>query len=99
MLSRFTPRQLRFAGLLTAGVFFAVWLNVSGIRIFQDLRTAWAEERSLESEIEELRLVNAELEEEIGDLEENGARIEELARQKLGLARKGEVVVRLPEKK
>ena len=99
MFSRFRARQTRLVGLLVAGVAFAVWLNISGIRIFQDLRAAWGEERRLEAEIEELHRVNSEIEEEIGDLEENGARIEELARQKLGLAREGEVVVRLPDKK
>ncbi len=87
------------AALLIAGAVFAMWLNVSGIRIFQDMRAAWKEEAHLKTEIEDLRQQNAEIEKDIGDLEVNGARIEQLARQKLGLARKGEVVVRLPEKK
>ena len=64
-----------------------------------DLREAWIEESRLSEEIQELEQYNAELEADIKALEANGFRVEQLAREKLGLARENEVVVVVPGKK
>lgn len=57
------------------------------------------EERRLSEEIQELEQRNAELEADIQALEGNGFRVEQLAREKMGLARENEVVVVVEGKK
>jgi cell division protein FtsB len=77
----------------------AVWLQASGLQTVLDLHAAWLEERRLSEEIEELEQRNAELEADIKALESNGFRVEQLAREKMGLARENEFVVVVPGKK
>lgn len=54
--------------------------------------------RQLEQEIQELEQENAELRKDIHRLQHDSARIEELARERLGFVRKGETVYQLLEK-
>ncbi|MDA0205437.1 MAG: septum formation initiator family protein [Acidobacteria bacterium] len=75
------------------------WLQASGMQAVLDLREAWMEESRLSEQIQELEQHNAELEADIKALESNGFRVEQLAREKLGLARENEVVVVVPGKK
>lgn len=53
--------------------------------------------RSLEQEIQEIARTNAELRQEITRLQKDPARIEEVARERLGLVRKGETVYQIVE--
>jgi len=57
------------------------------------------DERRLSEEIQQLEKRNAELEADIKALEPNGFRVEQLAREKMGLARENEFVVVVPGKK
>ena len=75
------------------------WLQASGLQAVLDLREAWMEESRLSEEIQELEQRNAELEADIKALEDNGFRVEQLAREKLGLARENEFVVVVEGKK
>ena len=75
------------------------WLQASGLQAVLDLREAWMEESRLSEEIQELEQQNAELEADIKALESNGFRVEQLAREKLGLARENEFVVVVEGKK
>ena len=75
------------------------WLQASGLQAVLDLREAWMEEGRLSEEIQELEQRNAELEADIKALEDNGFRVEQLAREKLGLARENEFVVVVEGKK
>ena len=75
------------------------WLQASGLQAVLDLREAWMEESRLSEEIQELEQRNTELEADIKALEDNGFRVEQLAREKLGLARETEFVVVVEGKK
>jgi cell division protein FtsB len=77
----------------------AAWMQASGLRTVLDLFDAWQQERRLSEEIQELEQRNAELEADIKALETNGFRVEQLAREKMGLARENEFVVVVPGKK
>ena len=59
------------------------WLQASGLQAVLDLREAWMEESRLSEEIQELEQRNTELEADIKALEDNGFRVEQLAREKL----------------
>jgi cell division protein FtsB len=78
---------------------FAVWFHASGFRTAVDLRDGWRQRSAAQAEIETLMKRNAELEAEIEQLDESGVGVERLAREKLGMAREGEVVIRIPQKK
>jgi len=86
-------------GYICAAALAVAWLQASGLRTVLDLREAWGEESSLSEEIQELEERNAELEADIKALESNGFRVEQLAREKMGLARENEFVVVVPGKK
>lgn len=78
---------------------FLVWVQQSGFRTVLELRAAWRAEAALEEQVAALKSDNARLENEIEELEQNGRRVEEIARGKLGYAREGEIVIRIPEKR
>ena len=86
-------------GYICAAALAVAWLQASGLRTVLDLREAWQEESRLSEEIQELEERNAELEADIKALESNGFRVEQLAREKMGLARENEFVVVVPGKK
>jgi cell division protein FtsB len=76
----------------------AAWLQASGLETVIDLRNSWAEEERLAAEIEAIELENEALRLENEDLQSNGFRVEQLAREKMGLARENEFVVVVPGK-
>lgn len=86
-------------GYICAAALAVAWLQASGLQTVLDLREAWQEESRLSVEIQELEERNAELEADIKALESNGFRVEQLAREKMGLARENEFVVVVPGKK
>ena len=92
-------RARKRIGYICAAALAVAWLQASGLQTFLDLREAWMEEKRLSQEIEELEQRNAELEADIKALETNGFRVEQLAREKMGLARENEFVVVVPGKK
>lgn len=91
-------RRRRRIILICAAAATAVWLQSSGLQTVLDLRANWLEEQRLSTEIEELKSHNAELEKDIQALESNGFRVEQLAREKMGLARENEFVIVVPGK-
>jgi cell division protein FtsB len=86
-------------GVICAIAVVVAWMQASGLQAVLDLREAWMEESRLSEEIQELEQQNAELEADIKALESNGFRVEQLAREKLGLARENEFVVVVEGKK
>ena len=86
-------------GYICAAALAVAWLQASGLQTVLDLSEAWQEESRLSEEIQELEQRNAELEADIKELEGNGFRVEQLAREKMGLARENEFVVVVPDKK
>ena len=88
---------------LVVGGIFAVALTVSlffdemGVRRYIAMQK---HARELESDIKELEHTNSDLRVEVRRIQYDPARIEELARERLGFVRKGETVYQLvPESK
>lgn len=81
------------------GFLVLAWLQISGFQTFLDLRQAWRQESQLETEISDLEQRIAELEDSVEGLEaDDSEAILLLAREKLGLALDGQIVVKVPEK-
>lgn len=89
-------RKLIILGLCFVGVL--AWFQTSGLRTVLELRASWSREEAISSEVDHLKQQNDELEKEIGELESDGDGVERIARQKLGWAEEGEVVIKVPEK-
>lgn len=91
---KWSRRSLLFAGMALLG---ALWFQQTGYQTLHDLKVSIEEERALAAEVEQLRAENAELDTEIQSLQQEGW--EKLARERLGLAKPGEYVVKIPGKK
>ena len=81
---------LAFAGVLVASFFF----DEMGVPKYLQMRR---HAQQLEQEILEIERSNAALRTEIGRLQHDPVRIEELARERLGFVRKGETVYQVVE--
>ena len=77
------------AAILVAALF------VAGMRSYRDLAVQRARESSLESRLAETRLRIEELERRIDLLRTDPGTLEKIAREDLGMARPGDLVVRL----
>ena len=89
-------RGLLYVGLLVAAAAFFRFAGYDGL---MELRSSWREERELQQELQRLRDENVSIEDGIEDLSPDGAAIERIARQDLGWAKPGEIVIKIPEKK
>lgn len=96
-------RQIAKRIALVAGGLFAVALTVSlffdemGVRRYIAMQK---HARALELDIQELEQMNGDLRIEVRRIQHDPARIEELARERLGFVKKGETVYQLvPESK
>jgi cell division protein FtsB len=83
-----------FAGLAVAA---GVGFQLTGFGTMMDLRESLEQERALAAEVYELEQQNEALDAEIQSLQKAGW--EKLARERLGLAKPGEYVVKIPGKK
>jgi cell division protein FtsB len=79
------------AGLMLVVSFF---FDARGVPKYLEMR---GRAERLTAEIAEIRKTNAELRAEIGRLQRDPARIEALARERLGFVRKGETVYQIVE--
>lgn len=79
-------------GIVAVGLCFSFFFDDMGVRKYLAMRT---HARQLEEEIQELERVNTELRTEIHRVQHDPARIEELARERLGFVRKGETVYQI----
>ena len=89
-------RRLLYVGLLLAAAAFFRFAGYDGL---MELRESWRTERQLESELQQLREENLRIEGGIEELAPDGAAIERIARQDLGWAKPGEIVIKIPGKK
>lgn len=89
------PRRLRFLLLLGVGAAVAV-LSLAAARSWHDLERARARDRELASEIAATATRVTQLEARITRLKTDSLLIERLAREELGLAKPGDVVIQLP---
>lgn len=101
MLEGMSPRDwkwsrssLLFAALAVLG---ALWFQQTGYRTMRDLLTSLQQERVLEAEVQQLEAQNAALDGDIQSLQKEGW--ERVVRERLGWAKPGEYVVKIPGKK
>lgn len=92
-------RNRKRLGYIVLVVAAAAWLQASGLDTAIDLRDSWDEEERLSAGIDELERQNKALVEDNQALRSNGFRVEQLAREKMGLARENEFVVVVPGKR
>src|SRR6185295_6862186 len=86
---------LLIVGLLVGGtIVLSLFFNERGLPKYLDMRKR---ADVLDSEIKDLEKHNASLRAEIARVQRDPARIEELARERLGLVRKGETVYQIVE--
>ena len=91
-------QRSRLLFLAVLGAVFVGWLHQSGLSTFFQLRDAWRSEATLQKEVADLEARNQALKSEIEALGDNGEAVEKIAREKLRLAREGEVIILLPDK-
>ena len=89
-------RWLSFLALVFVGLAF---YHLSVYERLRELNASWEREKEIELRLGSLREENAHLEAAIDDLAPEGPAIERIARQKLEMVRKGETLVKIPEKR
>ena len=89
-------RWLSFLALVFVGLAF---YHLSVYERLTELNASWEREKEIELRLGSLREENAHLEAAIDDLAPEGPAIERIARQKLEMVRKGETLVKIPEKR
>ncbi len=89
-------RWLSFLALVFVGL---VFYHLSVYERLTELNASWEREKETALRLESLREENAHLEAAIDDLAPEGPAIERIARQKLEMVRKGETLVKIPEKR
>ena len=93
-MTKWSRRSLVLGGLALAAT---VWFQQTGYRTLVDLHDSLEQERALQADVDSLKAQNDALDAEIQSLQQQGW--EKLARERLGLAKKGEYVVKIPGKK
>ena len=71
--------------------------DVFGTHGYLAMRRTQQEIDKVKAGIEQLNKENAELEQEVKDLRSDPRKIEKIARDELGLARPGEVIIKIPQ--
>ena len=93
-------KQKRLALLGLGGFAVLAWLQISGFQTFLDLRAAWKQEAQVEQEVVDIESRIAALEASVEGLESDDSEaLLLIAREKLGLALEGEIVVKIPGKR
>jgi cell division protein FtsB len=84
-------------GLLAILVAFMIVHDIFGTHGFLAMRRTHDEIRKVQANLDKLNKENQELEQEVKDLKTDPRLIEKIARDDLGLARPGEVIIRIPQ--
>jgi cell division protein FtsL len=84
-------------GLLGLLVLVMIVHDVFGTHGFLVMRRTQNEIRRVKADLEALRKENAALAQEVKDLNTDPRLIEKIARDDLGLARPGEIIIRIPQ--
>ena len=84
-------------GLLGLLVLVMIVHDVFGTHGFLAMRRTQTEIRKVKADIETLSKENAALAQEVKDLNSDPRLIEKIARDDLGLARPGEIIIRIPQ--
>ena len=84
-------------GLLGLLVVVLVMHDIFGAHGFLAMRRTQEEMRRAETNLDRLNKENAQLEQEVKDLKTDPKLIEKIARDDLGLARPGEIIIKIPQ--
>jgi cell division protein FtsL len=84
-------------GLLGLLVLVMIVHDVFGTHGFLAMRRTQDEIRKVKADLDALRKENAALAQEVKDLNSDPRLIEKIARDDLGLARPGEIIIRIPQ--
>jgi cell division protein FtsB len=71
--------------------------DVFGTHGFLAMRRTQSEIKKVKADLDQLSKENATLEQEVKDLKSDPRLIEKIARDDLGLARPGEIIIRIPQ--
>jgi cell division protein FtsL len=85
------------AALLGLLLFALVIHDIFGTHGYLAMRRTRQEIRKVNSDIEQLNKENVRLEEEVKELKSDPRKIEKIARDELGLAKPGEVIIKIPQ--
>ena len=91
---KWSRRSLLLAAFAALGL---VWFQQTGYQTMKDLIAALEQEHALAAEVQQLEAQNAALDSEIQSLQKEGW--ERVVRERLGWAKPGEYVVKIPGKK
>jgi cell division protein FtsB len=81
--------------VIVLSIFGLILLGAIFIPGYLKIRRLVKDNRELEKQIEEIKQVNRRLEEEQRKLENDPVYLEKVAREKLGVAKKGEIIYRV----
>ncbi|MFI5091885.1 MAG: septum formation initiator family protein [Candidatus Acidiferrum sp.] len=85
------------SGLLGLMVLVMVVHDIFGTHGFLAMRRTESEIKKVKADLDQLSKENAALEQETKDLKSDPRLIEKIARDDLGLARPGEIIIRIPQ--
>ena len=71
--------------------------DIFGTHGYLAMRRTEQQIKKVKADTEELNKENVQLEEEVKDLKSNPRKIEKIARDELGLAKPGEVIIKIPQ--
>jgi cell division protein FtsB len=93
------PRLLRQYGATLLGLLLLALLvhDIFGTHGYLAMRHTQQKIKKVKTEIDQLNKENLQLEEEVKDLKSDPRKIEKIARDELGLARPGEVIIKIPQ--
>jgi cell division protein FtsB len=92
-------RLLKHYGSTLLGllVLFLVVHDIFGTHGYLAMRRTQSEIRKVQADLKQLNKENFELEQEVRELKTDPHKIEKIARDELGLARPGEVIIKIPQ--
>jgi cell division protein FtsB len=83
--------------LLALLVLVLVVHDIFGTHGYLAMRRTQQEIKKVQADLQQLNKENLQLEEEVRDLKTDPHKIEKIARDELGLARPGEVIIKIPQ--
>ncbi len=92
------PFLRQYGGALLGLLLFALVVHdIFGTHGYLAMRRTRQEIKKVNSDIERLNKENGQLQEEVKELKSDPRKIEKIARDELGLARPGEVIIKIPQ--
>ena len=92
------PFLRQYGGALLGLLLFALVVHdIFGTHGYLAMRRTQQEIKKVKANIEQLYKENMQLEEEVKELKSDPRKIEKIARDELGLAKPGEVIIKIPQ--